>query len=294
MRAPRHVLFPTDFSTCSEHALPEAAEVAHRYGAKLTLLHVVPPAADAETAAEVADRFPTQEAVERLVRDRKRDLEVAHAVAHGYSAADKVLAYAEANDVDLIVMGSHGRRGFSRAILGSEAERVLRLSKCPVLTVSEKIERGLSRAPERFLVPMDFSAGSDRALHHALKIASDYDASVDVVHIFDEPAVPPFLMDHTGSYFATDPDMKDRCVTSMQKHVDGIPNDGVPVELHVLQGRIIATLREFADERKSDLIVMGTRGLSGLDFVLLGSTTSHVLRTAPCPVLTVHAPDDTE
>lgn len=291
MRPPSHILFPTDFSSCSEHALPEAAEVAHRYGAKLTLLHVVAPAPEVDTAAEVADRFPTQEAVERCVKDRTRDIDVAHAVAHGYSAADKVLAYAEANNVDLIVMGSHGRRGFSRAILGSESERVLRLAKCPVLTVSEKIERGLARSPKRILVPMDFSPASDRALHFAMMIASDYGTSVDAVHVFDEPAVPPFLMDHTGSYFSADPEMKERCVSSMQQHIDAVPDYGVPSELHVLQGRIIATIREFADERKSDLIVMGTRGLSGLDHVLLGSTTSHVLRTAPCPVLTVHAPN---
>jgi nucleotide-binding universal stress UspA family protein len=187
-------------------------------------------------------------------------------------------------------MGTHGRRGFNRFLLGSEAERVLRFAPCPVLTVSKHADTAdLVRNLGRILVPIDFSRSSDRALEYGVWLAERHDSVLDVVHVFDEPVVPPFLMDHTGSYVATDPKMKDRCLESMDRHLAPYRDRGIRTEKHVLEGRIASTLHEFAEKQDSNLIVMGTRGLSGLDYLLLGSTAAHMVRLAPCPVLTVHA-----
>ena len=285
MVAIRHVLFPTDFSDSAEVALERAIAIAARYGAKLTMLHVIVP--HAEEAAEADAAFPDDDAVAALVPEGSDAPAIERLTSRGYSAADKILSFAEANSVDLVVMGSHGRRGFSRALLGSEAERVLRLATCPVLTVSSKMTHGLRRTPERVLVPIDFSATSDRALEAGIALAKEFGAAIDVAHVFDEPVVPPFLMDHTGSYISTDPKMKDRCVASLDETLARHSIDG-EVTKHVLEGRVAPTIAELAEKVSADLIVVGTRGLSGLDFVLLGSTASHLLRLSPCPVLTLH------
>lgn len=283
-----HILFPTDFSKCATHALAEAVAIAYRYKAKITMLHVIVPSMYEE--ASPIDRFPTQEEINALAPEGfSGELEVQRGVTRGFSAADKVLSFASTNEVDLIVLGSHGRRGFARALLGSEAERVLRLADCPVLTVSSKNERGLAKAPARILVPFDFSESSDEALRHGLALASEFGAELDLVHVFDEPVAPPFLMDHTGSYVSNDPVLRERCLESMDKHIARIPGYDVKVHKHVIEGRLVPTLRTFMTETRSDLAVIGTRGLSGLDYVLLGSTASHLLRVATCPVLTVHA-----
>ncbi len=301
-----HVLFPTDFSNCAEQALRQAAYIARTHGAKLTLLHVVVPYMGESREAD--EDFPGEKKLDEILSeleaeargslDRHADdvtesgFEVERMVVRAFSASDKIVSIAKSQNVDLIVMGTHGRRGFSRVILGSEAERVLRFAPCSVLTVSDKA--GEARLPEKVLVPIDFSESSDLAMRYAYSVAKEFGASVDVAHVFDEPVVPPFLMDHTASILSADPKMKDRCLASMTEKIAENGIESVPTEMHVLEGRIAPTLRSFVKDRGSDLLVVGTRGLSGLDYMLLGSTASHLIRTAPCAVLTVKLPGDGE
>lgn len=137
------ILVPSDFSECSDEALRYGLELARRFDASLHLLHVVQ---DPVTQPWAAEGFsaPLFEVVEQWQRqaearlrasvpdaDRHR-VTVASVVATPYA---EILAYAAANDVDLIVMGTHGRSGVSHMLLGSIAERVVRRAPCPVLTV---------------------------------------------------------------------------------------------------------------------------------------------------------------
>jgi len=121
----RHVLFPTDFSAVSRRAGRRAADLARRFGARLHVLHVVPP---------VTDPTPTPESLRRAVAELGAGLDVVAATDSG-TPARRITAYARRAGVDLIVMGTHGRTGFSRALLGSVAEAVVRLAPCEVLTV---------------------------------------------------------------------------------------------------------------------------------------------------------------
>ena len=142
------ILVPSDFSECSDEAVRYGLELARRFNAQLHLLHVVQ---DPVTQPYAAEGFavPLFEAVEewraqaeaRLraavpERDRPR-VTVASIVATPFA---EILDYAAAHNVDLIVMGTHGRRGVSRALLGSVAENIVRTAPCPVLTI---------RAPKR-------------------------------------------------------------------------------------------------------------------------------------------------
>ena len=140
----RHILAPTDFSTYSQHAVASALELAKKFGAKLTILHVielppypvegyVPPSVSAtflddlerQAAADLAQIVPEAEAA---------NVEVARVVAVG-TPYRKIVETAEAEQVDLIVMATAGRTGLSHLVIGSIAERVVRTATCPVLTI---------------------------------------------------------------------------------------------------------------------------------------------------------------
>ena len=137
------ILVPSDFSECSDEALAYGLELARRFNAKVHLLHVVQDPATQPWAAEgfaapvieVVDEWQRQAdaRLRALVPDADRDrVIVATTVATPYA---EILAYAAEHDVDLIVMGTHGRSGVSHLLLGSIAERVVRRAPCPVLTV---------------------------------------------------------------------------------------------------------------------------------------------------------------
>ena len=156
----RHILAPTDFSEYSKNAVVSALELARTFGAKLTLLHVVdlppypaypvagyvspagpiagdvPPAGTAPWPTLVADleRQATQDLAQLVPEAASRDVDVVRLVAVG-SPRGKIIDTADAEQVDLIVMATAGRSGFSRLIMGSVAERVIRTATCPVLTI---------------------------------------------------------------------------------------------------------------------------------------------------------------
>jgi nucleotide-binding universal stress UspA family protein len=138
----RHILAPTDFSEPSRHALDVAADLALAFGAKLTLMHAfeVPGYAYAGINFGPVDLVtPMQDAAKDLLAQA---LEATRAKVPGADAVlrlglpwDQVLAVAEQVSADLIVMGTHGRSGIGRVLLGSVAERIVRHSPIPVLTI---------------------------------------------------------------------------------------------------------------------------------------------------------------
>jgi nucleotide-binding universal stress UspA family protein len=145
----RHILAPTDFSEYSKNAVVSALELARTFGAKLTILHVVdlppypaydpiagyvPPGTTWPTLVADLERQATQDLAQLVPEAESSDVEVVRLVAVG-SPRGKIIDTAEAEQVDLIVMATAGRSGFSRLIMGSVAERVIRTATCPVLTI---------------------------------------------------------------------------------------------------------------------------------------------------------------
>ncbi|HEX2277294.1 MAG: universal stress protein [Candidatus Tectomicrobia bacterium] len=140
----RHILAPTDFSEYSKKAVGSALELARKFGAKLTILHVVelppypvegyvPPAVNA-TFLDDLERQATQDLAQLVPEAESSNVEVVRLVAVG-SPYRKIIDTAEAEQVDLIVMATAGRTGFSHLVMGSIAERVVRTATCPVLTI---------------------------------------------------------------------------------------------------------------------------------------------------------------
>jgi nucleotide-binding universal stress UspA family protein len=131
------LLFPTDFSAASEHAGLVAREMAREQGVRLHVIHVVPPVTDPEDSPEK---------LKRLAADLGKDLYVESALLSG-RVAHQIIRYAREQGIGLIVLGTHGRTGVSRVLLGSVAESVVRLAPCPVLTVPASPKAGAPSAP---------------------------------------------------------------------------------------------------------------------------------------------------
>lgn len=198
-----------------------------------------------------------------------------------------ILEYAANNGIDAIVMGTRGRRGVGRLLLGSVTESVVRDATVPVLVV-----RGASEVKRRYpfetiLVPTDGSVHAEVALERALAIARHDDATVHVLSVVD---VTPAAID----------DRNDLRLERLENYARDVVDDAIAAAEKssvdtvstVQYGSIDKQIRTYADEIDADLIVMGTHGRSGLDRLLLGSATERVLRTAKTPVLTVRASTD--
>jgi nucleotide-binding universal stress UspA family protein len=263
MNGIRRILCPVDFTEISGRAVALAAAWARLLGAEVTALHVRLNGLDPQAAA--------WEGPGEL------------AVVEGDPVA-RILERAAALGADLIVMGTHGRRGFDRWVLGSVTERVLHHAPCPVLAVNGRAERPdpAGRPPfSRVLCADDLTPG---VLTYALRLARQAGARLEVLHAVEEVpeegaggAVPfeygPVLMAQARERLHT-------AVASAGQATSEV------VET-VVCGRAYKQILRLAAAGKADLIVMGVHGGHPINDMFFGSTTHHVVRGADCPVLVV-------
>jgi nucleotide-binding universal stress UspA family protein len=192
--------------------------------------------------------------------------------------------YAGTVGADLIVMGTHGRGGMAHVLLGSVAERVVRTAHCSVLTLRDRPDR----AVRQVLVPTDFSATADAALDCAFVLAARLGAGLQLLHVVDDPFLAEGMA--AEAYIAEAPTVRTAMLRDAQarlKHRSSWPGVDVTVHTEVVFGHNAKTIAEYAAMRNIDLIVMGTHGRTGVAHLLLGSVAERLVRTAPCPVLTV-------
>lgn len=293
----RHVLYPTDFSEPAAAALPLAARVARDYGAELHALHaMVLHAADAVEADQL---FPKMEdalhELDQWAQDRMQahlgehvgDLVVHQARERGFSAAAVILEYADAHDIDLVVMGTHGRRGLRHLIMGSIAEEVVRRASCPVITVRERPRLHEGAWPTRIVAPVDFSEASELTLAYVKELATSSGAKVDLVHVIEPMTVPdPYITGTTGFAFDVEA-ARSNVQVALEARATKFLGDSVSNEIHIDVGRPAAMIAELAEERGADLVVMASHGRTGLERALIGSVASGVIRRAAPPVMIV-------
>jgi nucleotide-binding universal stress UspA family protein len=283
----KKILCPVDFFAASEAAVDYATGLAANYGAEVHLLHVITPFAATwgEYAIDTTSIISSWE--ERASEELKKlatKARIAGVVAatHVYvgDVYEEIKAAIEEMDPDLVVMGTHGRRGVERWFIGSTTEKLLRHSPVPIVTIAPAGEKATS-APRfgRILVTTDFSDGTSDALAHAFSVAQENESRVTLLHVVQDVSV-----DMSGKY-------RDSLLNGVRKQLD----DLVPAEAknwcevvtRVETGvpyRII--LRTLEDE-KIDLLVMNIHGKGMLDRALLGSTAERVVRAALCPVMMI-------
>jgi nucleotide-binding universal stress UspA family protein len=144
---------------------------------------------------------------------------------------------------------------------------------------------------ERILVPVDFSESSSVAVGHAIEFAKAFDSKIDLLHSYQiQPsAVVPYQVAFPAGIFE---ELREAAKEQLGKVSDRVTAAGVECHMHLSQNLPSSAIVDAADELSADLIVMGTRGLTGLKHIALGSVAERTVRTAPCPVLTVGHVED--
>ena len=303
----KKILYPTDFGESAEEALQYAAMFASQYDAELTMMHVVSLFSDGSATAEkqisemeqYAEKFADQlhqqadEIIDRTIEDESyRHLKMKKLIVRGFSPSQGIIRAAEEEDIDLIVTGTYGRGGVSHLLFGSTAEHVVRMANCPVLTVRH-------HAPHIFdfqrirsiLFPTDFSECSMKALPYALSFAESYSASLHVLHVFEQRIHPAFYIIDKTTPFDTDEGLRDRTLDALDEFVYDELKDKIDFKCAVASGKPFVEIINYARANKIDLIVIATHGLTGLENMVIGSTTERVVRKAPCPVLSIKDPE---
>jgi nucleotide-binding universal stress UspA family protein len=301
----RRILCPIDFSDFSRRALDHAVAIAKTYRSTVTVLHVstiAPVAAyvsgsglPPHTSLTPLDREALLASVKRFATiDAGAGVSLECDVAEG-PAATAILAWADAMPADLLVLGTHGRSGFERLVLGSVAEKVLRKATCPVLTVPGGAGKETLAPPvmfRRILCALDFSDCSIHALRFAMSLAEQTEAHLTVLHVIELP--PDIPREPHEPILAAPRDLReyialaeDDCTRRLQKVIpDALRVRGI-VDTLLATGKPYREVLRVAAEKNSDLIVIGIHGRGPIDRLFFGSTTEQVVRHATCPVLTL-------
>jgi nucleotide-binding universal stress UspA family protein len=243
---------------------------------------------------EAMDRDHARAELPRFLgTDRHRDVTIHYDVSEASPVHKHILTHAEYVGADLLVLGTHGRSGFDRLFFGSVAEKVLRTSHLPVMTVPPRVHddvRGPGDPFKRILYATDFSAGSSAALHYAASLARHAAAQLIAMHVV-EP-IPVWESATAGGSFDIS-----RYRASLEAEATRRLHDEVPEWIRggcdtvdvVVTGKPYVELLRVAADRQVDLIVVSIHGRMALDRLVFGSTTEQIVRRAECPVLTVRS-----
>jgi len=286
------ILVPTDGSDHAARAAEQALTLADWFDATVHAISVVDTnaASGLLSSGSVRREFMSQledgaeHAVETIETMADDSSVVQTAVLRG-EPKKKILSYATEIDAELIVMGTHGRSGVSRFVAGSVTEHVVRRAEIPVLSVRASEQTEPADGYDEILVPTDGSDAAGAAVDHGLELARAADARAHAVTVLDtgDMAASPTLSPPT--------EIVKQLETEHQNATDEIAaqarEDGLAATTAVLEGRPGTELLEYIDDHGIDLVVMGTHGRSGIDRLLLGSTTERLLRHASAPILAV-------
>jgi nucleotide-binding universal stress UspA family protein len=289
------ILYATDLSPASDPAWGEAQRLGRLFDAEIVLLHVVAPPlfvpVEAYVPAQVYEdllgsaRRDAQERFDRVLGSvTGSGLKVRLRQEEGQPAS-RILEVATQEAADVLVVGTHGRTGIERLVLGSVADRMVRQAGCPVLTVRSTPEGGLRREIRRICYATDFSPTARAAWPWVVALASAARAEVDLVHVTFGPVPDRHLSAETIGRMATLLHEQGRIEAERFLEQSTLPRDRVHVRLS--EGVPGEQVVRRAQEHAADLIVMGTHGWSGVLRWMLGSVAHQVIQTARCPVLTV-------
>ncbi len=301
-----HILCPIDLSDISSRTLAHAAALARWYGAHLTVLHVVPTLDQAQVRSEaltgpipIVYPAPREDALAEVMRVAIDQAGVAPDATFAAESGDPVGTIIDqtlAMSADLVVMGTHGHRGFKRFVLGSVTEHLLREAPCPVLIVPPHARATTAAAVafKRILCPIDFSPAALRALKFAVDLARQADGAVTLFHAIEwlaeeeSRAHAHFDVADSHRFLVED------ALTRLRGLIADESKNSCDIAPQVATGRAYRKILDVTEAEAFDLIVMGAQGYGGVRLALFGSTTQQVVRGAACPVLTIRGSQLTE
>lgn len=279
-----NILFATDFSAASNAAAPIAIEIARRYGAKVYGVHLnrfddyTAAAPNAWAAIAEAAEKETKEDAGRL---NKQLQSIEHEVVIGEGDTWEVVSnLIEQKEIDLVVLGTRGRTGLGRAILGSVAEQILRQAPCPVLTVGPHVNPWSDEYAKmrEILYATDLATDFPIAAPYAISLAQENQAHLVLLHVIEHPKVGELVKSSEVV------DFKERKLQKLVTEQAGLWCDPTYI---VEQGPAAEKILDVAKRRHTDLIVLGARPARGLATHLTIGTVHKIVSQATCPVLTI-------
>ena len=282
----KNILFATDFSRAANTAAPFAREIAEHFDARVVAVHIRPPAVNPMT-------YPTSwpvyiEAAETENAQHRKELYAefpgkTDVIIEEGDVTEKLPAIAMKENVDLIVMGTHGRNGVPRFVLGSVAEEVFRKVACPVLTVGPNSLTMSGKTGEfrQILFATDFRPESLAAFPYAMSLAQEFEAEVTLLHVLPEPK--------TGEFVAP-ADVEAAAERRLRKLIPEGAESWCRASFLTERGEVGEKILEVAKRKKADLIVLGISsetGVPGASTHLPIAIAHSIVAHAGCPVLTV-------
>ncbi len=299
------VLFPTDFSPYARYAMGYAIAMARQFRGILHVAHVIDATLFGEGQAQA--RFvglggskSEMDAVYESVREhaatrlshivqisRDQGVEAQMHILRGLPWERTVSLAAELG-VGLVVIPTHGRSGFDRLVYGSVCERVVRQSPAPVLCIKHPehefvAEPALDVNLRKVVFPTDFSEYSLQVLPYAVSLCRMFDAELILIHVTETPLFMPEMLPQ--STIEIEAEQRDQAQQQLEKAA--CTAVGIRVDTEVRTGQAYRQIAEVVAERGADLVVVPTHGYSGIRHVLFGSVAEKVVRSAPCPVMTI-------
>ncbi len=287
----KNILFLTDFSKASEAALPFAITCGRGYGAKVHALHILTPASYAFTtpvltAAAIEAEEENAQAQMQLVESQLAGLQHETVVERGFEVWPAVQQAIQDDDVDLIVLGTHGRTGAEKLLLGSVAEEIFRRSPVPVLTIGPGVRSSAHNGARfrRVLFATDFSLESLAGAPYAVSLAQQNESHLLLVTVMRKPEKIDESEDRIFELSVAE---------AIHRLYEIVPENAeldFPPQVSVEYGEPAERIVELATQRGADLIVLGVRdaaGRLGAATHLERATAHKVVAHAACPVLTV-------
>jgi len=282
----KNILYATDFSPAAASALPYVLGLAKGYGAKVHALHVRSPyplIVGPEAMPQIIEA-----AKEQAKFEAQQLHEILSTVPHDVLVCEgdlwpAITDMVQQQNIDLIVIGTRGRTGVGRAVLGSVAEEVFRRASCPVLTVGPHVSSDTERRlkMKEILYATDFSPESLSALPYAVSFAQEHEARLTILHVIGEAEVGELV--HAENYFES-------TLRRLRELVPPEAKSWCEPSTRVEKGPAAEKILEVAIALGADLIVLGVRGAAvnmGATTHLSRSTAHRIVTQAECPVLTV-------
>lgn len=282
----KKLLVPLDGSPLAEKALPHAAYIAKKHGSEIFLLSIVSTSGNKSTTTLSRAYLKLKE--DQLEKD---GIKATIEIVYGGSVADRIVEFAEKNDIDLIAICTHGYSGFKRLMIGSVAEKVIVNTSRPVLLIrpGSKVEEvGIGR----ILLPLDGSFFSEAAIPYAIGIARDLNATLTLLAVTENPNIPsdrpPDIKPSWEEYRkALIDEAKQQAGEYLNRVKVDIEKRKVKVKCQVVVGDIANSICSVADCENVDMVVMATHGRTGLSRLVFGSVARRIADESCQPVLMV-------
>jgi len=285
----QEILVPLDGSGESESVLPYLRDLAPRFGSNVHILGV-----GIGRKIRRVNRL-LEDYINRIASGLHSDNIKAEPVIHYGIAADRILNFIVENDIDLIIMATHGRSGVTRWWMGSVAEKVISEATAPVLLVRSKrpskaATAGKLHFPHRILAPLDGSDIGEAALPYAETLATNSGASISLLQVVSPPGTVEASLLGGPDWRKFVKAMRDAGEDYLKNIAERLNGKGIKSTYEVVTGDPADKIVEYADDKKVSLIAMSTHGRTGLARWVLGSIADKVLHGARIPILLVRSP----